>query len=151
MKLIHLTKIATIASLLALSNISCAADPVKPAPAGQTNPTYGSTTTHNPKEDRAESQMPAPAAAFKTTADGRFIPVTKDGKEFTLCSGGKDVKNTCAISSNKVTIREFKTTVINKLVYSVNPTCVVYCMDFGDGFPWCYTDPTDVNCAKFNR
>lgn len=150
MKLIHLTKIATIASLLVLSNISCAADPVKPAPAGQTNPAYGSATTQDPKEDRTETRMPIPAAGFKLSSDGRFIPVTKDGKEFVQCSGGKDFKNTCAIFNNKVTAREIKTTVITKIVYSVNPTCVTYCEDLGTGFPFCYRDPQDPNCAKFN-
>lgn len=30
-------------------------------------------------------------------------------------------------------------------------TCVVYCMDFGDGFPSCHTDPTDILCWRFNR
>lgn len=150
MKLLHLTKIATITSLLALSNISCAAEPVKPA-----SPTYNSTTTapvnQEPTTDRSENQSPSLAAGFKATEDGRFIPLTKDGKEYVLCSGGKDSKNTCAINNQKVTIREIKNTVITKMVYSVNPTCVIYCMDFGDGFPSCFTDPQDKNCAKFNR
>jgi hypothetical protein len=138
MKLLHATKIATLASLLALSNISCAADPIK-------------EPNKPPAEyPRGEDKTPAPAASFNISKDGRFIPVNKDGKEFVQCSGDKNSKNTCAIYNNKVTVKELKNIVITKMVYSVNPTCVIYCMDFGDGFPSCYTDPTDPNCAKFN-
>lgn len=29
-------------------------------------------------------------------------------------------------------------------------TCVTYCEDLGTGFPFCYRDPQDPNCARFN-
>jgi hypothetical protein len=142
MKLLHLTKIATLASLLALSNISCAADPVKPSPS-TTSPTYS-----DPKDKPVTgTNLPPQPATFKVGQNGEFIPITKDGREFKTC--GSIEKNTCAPFNNKVVLGNMKFTLIGQIDYSVNPQCQLWIMVV-NGRSIIYFDPTDPNCPKFN-
>jgi hypothetical protein len=137
MSIKHLAKVAATVCALTLSNMGCAVETAKTKPAPTKPPEATETTT------------PMPAHGFKTNQDGKLIPINKDGKEFVSC--GTAEKNTCAIFNKDVTIKEFKNTVITKMVYKVNPTCIIYIIDFGDGSPpLYYTDPSDPNCPKFN-
>lgn len=168
MKLIHLTKIATIASLLALSNISCAADPVKPAPAGQTNstpstgytPTTPATSEPTTSDPNIQGGTPSgttggsrtfePAPSFKTTKDGSFVPVNKFGKPFEACS--TNGRGSCEINNKPVIINQLKTTVITEIVHTGSPTCLLYCVQRPSGRPQvCYFDPSVPECAALNK
>ncbi|HMW48163.1 MAG TPA: hypothetical protein PKD17_04620 [Cellvibrionaceae bacterium] len=139
MKLLHLTKIATLASLLALSNISCAADPVKPATTAP-SATYPSTepTTTAPPRTTENTERP-PTLSYTTDKEGLLIPVDKNGKPFEQCSQ-EGSRNTCPLYNYKVNVREIKTTVITEVTYKINPDCVQVCFEYGTGKPGrCYT------------
>lgn len=157
MKLLHLTKIATLASLLALSNISCAADPVKP-------PTTAPTTSETaPTEQTASPNIQGgtaaattgggrtfePAAAFKTDKNGSFIPVNKFGKEFVACS--TNGKGSCEINNKPVLINKLETTVITEIVHTGSPTCLLYCIQRPNRPEKCFYDPSVPDCAALNR
>lgn len=164
MKLLHLTKIATLASLLALSNISCAADPVKPSTTVSPT-TYPSTTEPTTAEPGAAqpniqggtaaattggSRTFEPAAAFKTSRDGSFIPINKFGKEFVPCS--TNGKGNCEINNKPVLINKLETTVITEIVHTGSPTCLLYCVQRPSGRPQvCYFDPSVPECAALNK
>ena len=139
MKLLHATKIATLASLLALSNISCAADPIKPATTVPST-TYPTTdpTTSTPTRS-TENTRGTPSFTYSTDKDGLIIPVDKSGKPFEEC--GKDGNNkSCPLYNYKTDVKEIKTTVINEVVYKVNPDCVQVCVIYTDGTKGrCYT------------
>ena len=94
MKLLHFNKIATLASLLALSNISCAADPVKPATTAPAT-TYPSTesTTHNTAPPNGKHPGHTFIYIFHGQ-NGLLIPIDKYGKPFEEC--GQDGNNKAA-------------------------------------------------------
>jgi hypothetical protein len=127
MKLLQLTKIATIASLLALSNISCAADPVK------------SDTKKNPTYDRGPTTSEGtaiPAPSFKVGADGSIVPVSRTGKPFV----------------EPVIINKMETTTITQITHTGSPTCLLYCIQLPGGFPQkCFFDPSVPQCATLNK
>lgn len=163
MKLLHLTKIATLALLLALSNISCAADPVKPSTTVSPT-TYPSTTEPTTAEPGAAqpniqggaaaattggSRTFEPAAAFKTSRDGSFIPVNKFGKEFEICSSNG--KGSCEINNQPVIINQIKTTVISEIVHTGSPTCLLYCIQPPSQPQRCFYDPSVPDCAALNK
>ncbi|MFO1368156.1 MAG: hypothetical protein U1F46_04100 [Marinagarivorans sp.] len=147
MKLLHLTKIATLASLLALSNIGCAADPVKPST------TAPSTTIPAPNQSDSKdspvvgTKLPPQPASFKMGQDGEFVPLTKEGREFKSC--GTLEKNTCAPFNKKVTLGNVNFTLIGQIDFSVNPQCQIWVIVV-NGKAKVYYDPTDPNCPKFN-
>lgn len=158
MKLLHLTKIATLASLLALSNISCAAEPIKPpatAPASSETAPAEQTASPNIQGGAAAATTGGnrtfdPAAAFKTGRDGSFIPVNKFGKEFVPCS--TNGKGTCEINNKPVLINKLETTVITEIVHTGSPTCLLYCVQRPSGRPQvCYFDPSVPECAALNK
>lgn len=159
MKLLHLTKIAALASLLALSNISCAADPVKPSTtAPYTTPTTTPaepTTAPNIQGGAATATTGGgrtfePATAFKTDKNGSFIPVNKFGKEFVPCS--TNGKGSCEINNKPVIINKLETTVVTEIVHTGSPTCLLYCIQRGNGRPQiCYFDPGVPECAALNK
>lgn len=131
MKLLHLTKIATITSLLALSNISCAAEPVKPATTAPsaTYPTTQPTTTTPPRTvDHADLTTPV---NYSNSKDGLLIPVDKYGKPFEQC-GDEGSNNACPLYKYKTKVKEIKTTVINEIIYEINPHCIQICIDYPD-------------------
>ncbi len=132
MKLLHLKKIATIASLLAFSNISCAADPVKPATTAPstTYPSTEPTTTAPPRP--TENSQGTPSFTYSTDKNGQLIPVDKYGKPFEQCET-EGSKNSCPLYNYKVNVREIKTTVITEVVYKINPDCVEICFVSSNG------------------
>lgn len=149
MKLLHLTKIATLASLLALSNISCAADPVKPSTIEQKNPPEKSTYDRPPTApDNTQTAIPAPT--FKVGTDGSIVPVSRTGEPFVECSTNS--KGTCEINNKPVIINKMETTIITKITHTGSPTCLLYCIQLPGGFPQkCFFDPSVPKCASLNK
>jgi hypothetical protein len=132
MKLLHLTKIATFASLLAITNISCAADPVRPSTTAPstTSPNNPQPSTVPPRTHEKPDENPA--VSYSTDKDGLIIPVDKYGKPFEQCSR-EGSKNNCPLYDYKVNVKEIKTTVINEVSYKINPDCVEVCIIYADG------------------
>lgn len=143
MKLLHLTKIATLASLLALSNISCAADPVKPSiSAPRPDATNNSTATSYQPHGTVPS-------GFKLSRDGYFTPINKSGKEFAPCS--QNGKGTCEINNKPVIINEMRTTVITEIVHTGSPTCLLICVQPRNRPERCSYDIDIPECAALNK
>ncbi|HRH76151.1 MAG TPA: hypothetical protein PK129_02295 [Cellvibrionaceae bacterium] len=134
MKLLHLTKIATLTSLLALSNISCAADPIKPATTVLSATTYPSTqpSPTTPPRTEENSTQATPTVSYSTDKEGLIIPVDKYGKPLEQCSQ-EGSKNSCPLYNYKTSVKEIKTTVINEVTYKINPDCVEVCIIYTDG------------------
>lgn len=162
MKLLHLTKIATFATLLAITNISCASEPTRPSAtipstSSPTNPNSTEPTTSAPNIQGEPAtaatgghQTAIPATAFKTDKNGSFIPVNKYGKEFVPCSTNS--RGTCEINNKPVIINKLETTVITEIVHTGSPMCLLYCIQRPSGFPQkCFYDPSVPDCAALNR
>ena len=171
MKILHFAKITTLASLLAVANISCAADPVKSvataptaynpsttSPATSTpastsepgNTSAQSNTTSTSTEPNDATQASKPAASFKISDRGRLIPVSRDGTPYVTCGKG-DKRQICTIFEKKVNVEQLKTITITQITYSASPRCIICCQDFGDGVidpSSCFVDPKDKNCSK---
>lgn len=145
MNLLQTAKITTLAALLAVANISCAAEPVKP---------YSTATPTSTQPDTGKDQpvigvkLPPQVSSFKIKEDGTFIPLNKDGREMKSC--GSLEKNTCAIFNKKVTLGDVNFTMIGKIDYSVNPQCQAWIV-VNRGVATIHYDHSNPECAKFNQ
>ncbi|MEY4590450.1 MAG: hypothetical protein RL497_2526 [Pseudomonadota bacterium] len=145
MKLLQLTKIVTITSLLSLANISCASDPVRPVKTPPT--TYNPATTAPATTAPATTENILPTTGFITNKEGHLVPVDKEGNELSLCS--KNGQGTCALNNDKVTVRNIKHTIITETTYKVNPECLQVCIYASDGITAlrCYSNKNS-KCAN---
>lgn len=112
-------------------------------------PTIGCSASVDNKPQKPEKPtQKGEAASLQFNEKGMLIPVARDGTPFAIC--GTDKRNTCSLFKENITITDFEPIMVTRFEHKINPTCVIYVVvHYGKQF--IYFDPTDPNCAPFNK
>ncbi len=85
--------------------------------------------------------------SFAENEQGALIPVAADGTPFATC--GTLASNRCSLFKEGITINNLERTHITKIEHQINPTCMLYIINYG-GVDYVWYDVSDPNCAKYN-
>lgn len=98
------------------------------------------------KPDQPEGKSEGVSLQFDK--NGMLVPVAKNGTPFRTCGDLK--KNTCSLFKENITITNMEPIMVTKFEHKINPTCALYVV-VHLGKQYVYFDPTDPNCAAFNK